>query len=400
MSFFKPPPHRAPYFPLLSSTINMAASNPQLDDATPPYSVIQPYTAEQLTARLRRPDNDYRPTPTTAHRHMDYRISHPPPADWLTRRHRDQPAMFRDSFGHTAWWTEEQQTAIRAYFKDWATDEQHPIRHLSGYVAWQSATVRCNKDADFSNHAMSYWLQQRSLRSSTDNVKHSAILYGAFLPTSAPVTQLVSCGPAGLGFHTYDLFRVAGMRTLNVIVGMQHCNTSVHVDQGAEAVWHLLLEGQKVWLVGRREDDAAMLATFPSDKKMAWYRLEASQREWIQDMGCMTIVQNPGDIIYMPAEWPHAVKHLTDTLALQSTMLQSWDSERALELMDFNTVEVQGNKYMTAMEWAVEHPAELGIEPGQLARMRVLLPWKLQQAGKKEEQKEGEEQGKRKKRKA
>ena len=405
MSLFKPPAHQPTQLSRYSPPLNMAAPAAQPTTPTPTYSVIQHYTAEQLTARLRHADNNHwRPPPRTTGRVMEYRVTHRPPADWLYRRHRDMPAMFRDSFGHTHWWTAEQQAAIRAYFTNWSTDEHHPIRQLGGYMSWQSSAERNKEvDAGFPNHLIEYWLKQRDLRSPTDMVKHAAILYGAFLPATAPVTQLVRRGPAGLGFHDYDLFLPAGMRTLNIIVGMQHCNTGVHVDQGAEAVWHLLLEGQKLWMVGRREDEAAMKAVFPPDKKLAWYRLERAQQDWMQDNGCMTIIQNAGDIIYLPAEWPHAVKHLTDTLALQSTMLQSWDSERALDLYDFTTNEMRNNpKYQTTMEWAVAHPEDSRIEGGQLARMSALLPWKLEQAKKeekKEEKKDGEEQGKRKKRK-
>ena len=103
---------------------------------------------------------------------------------------------------------------------------------------------------------------------------------------------------------------------------MQHCVTPAHDDGGEETGWHLLLEGQKVWLVGRREDAEAMLSELPPDRTMSWLRLEASQREWVRQHRCIMIVQSASDIVYLPAQWP-PVKYLTDTLALQCKMLQS-----------------------------------------------------------------------------
>ena len=135
-----------------------------------------------------------------------------------------------------------------------------------------------------------------------------------------------------------------------IIAGMQHCTTSAHEDEGAEAVWHLLLEGQKVWLIGRREDVEAMRTQLPPDETMSSGRLEASQREWVHHQRCIMVLQIAGDIICLPAQWPRTAKHLTDTLALQATMIQSWDSERALQLLDFTSSEVRSNdKYSAAM---------------------------------------------------
>ena len=90
------------------------------------------------------------------------------------------------------------------------------------------------------------------------------------------------------------------------------------------------------------------------------------------------IVQNAGDIIYLPAQWPHTVRHLADTLALQATMIQSWNSEWALQMLDLSSTEVRGNnKYSAAKECAVSHACEPDIPEGQAERMRVQLAQKL-----------------------
>ena len=259
---------------------------------------------------------------------------------------------------------------------------------------------------DFLNHTVGYWIDRLHKRSPGSTAAGS-IIYGAFLPVLSPATTALRPGPIGLGFHHHDLLHCIGSNTLNFIAGMQHCTTSAHVDEGAEAVWHLLLEGQKVWMMARREDVQAVRTQLPADKTMAWWRLEASQREWVHNQRCIMIVQNAGDIIYLPAQWPHTVRHLTDTLALQATMIQSWNSERALQLLDFSSGEVRGNsKYSAAMEWAVAHASELDIPAGQAERMRVQLAQKLavsraapeQSQQQQEEQKENENK-RRKKRK-
>ena len=248
---------------------------------------------------------------------MDYSVTRLPPADWLIRRHQDLPAMFRDSFGHTRWWSSEQQQAIRAFCKDWSSDPDHPIRRLKGYMTHSS--LKRTSTGDFLNHTVGYWIDRLHKRSPGSTAAGS-IIYGAFLPVLSPVATALRPGPVGLGFHHHDLLHCIGSNTLNFIAGMQHCTTSTHVDEGAEAVWYLLLEGQKVWMMARREDVEAMRTQLPADKTMAWWRLEASQREWVHNQRCIMIVQNAGDIIYLLAQWPHTVRHLTDTLALQGTM--------------------------------------------------------------------------------
>ena len=75
---------------------------PASADATAsPYSIVQTHDPASRPRRHQQPSvsahDDH-----AAQRIMDYHSTdRRPPADWLARRHRDLPAIFRDSFGHT-----------------------------------------------------------------------------------------------------------------------------------------------------------------------------------------------------------------------------------------------------------------------------------------------------------
>ena len=71
--------------------------------------------------------------------------------------------MFRDSFGHTRWWSSEQQQAIRVFCKDWSSDPDHPIRRLQGYMTHSSP--KRTSTGDFLNHTVGYWIDRLHKRS-------------------------------------------------------------------------------------------------------------------------------------------------------------------------------------------------------------------------------------------
>ena len=65
---------------------------------------------------------------------MKYDSASPPPDDWPLCRH-SLPAVFRSTFSYPAWWTAEQQQAIRAALDGWATSAvDHPLDGCYGYT--------------------------------------------------------------------------------------------------------------------------------------------------------------------------------------------------------------------------------------------------------------------------
>ena len=96
-----------------------------------------------------------------------------------------------------------------------------------------------------------------------------AVIYVVRLPALSPVLETLRHGPVGLGFGSHNLLQCIGASALTLLAGMQHSATPMHKDGGEEAEWSLLLEGQKVWLVGRREDTEALLAEMPAERTMS-----------------------------------------------------------------------------------------------------------------------------------
>ena len=312
------------------------------------------------------------PTLPIAHsRITSYCLPHsPPPPNWLSRRHRDCPAIFRDSFSHCQWWSEQQQTVIRDLFSGWSTKRHHPLRHLTGYTTNAASTRAWQRQkkgggyGGFQNHSLDYYINQLHKRSPTARRGH--ILYNITVPMSDECdfdTDILRTGPAGLHMHKYDLLHKVHFSPLSVIAGMQNTATSWHVDGGAESTWQLLLEGTKLWMVCRPEEWEAVQERFIDEDEptsMSWWRFSKEEKQWLVEHQCMLIVQHAGDILYLPASWPHAVKHTTDTIALHLPMVQSWDGEQAVRMTDFEQDDLQPH-FRRAYEYCVDHAQQLGV---------------------------------------
>ena len=146
-------------------------------------------------------------------------------------------------------------------------------------------------------------------------------------------------GPQHLNCTEYDVWTHSEYGTnLSLVAGQQNTYTALHVDGGSDSVWHLLVEGQKLWILARPESSAKAYASLPSNRTVEWKRITDGVEGWMVDERVMLVVQNAGDLIYIPRDWPHIVKHYTDTLAVSSNVLHAWDLPRALRGVDFTAM--------------------------------------------------------------
>ena len=315
----------------------------------PPLSVLVDDTSG-FTHRQRSSLTNLSSRYTTA---MDYTAQRPPPANWL-KRHADTPAIFRDTMASTVYWSDEQRNAIRAAFSGWR-DDDHPFHSLLGYTLPAATRIaQSRQDAAGAlhvrqNHTLRYWINHTRQR--TDAQRDGIILYGVRIseqPSAAPFLH----GPALLNPTQHDLYTHSAAGTdLSILVGQQHTYTALHIDHGDESVWQLLLEGQKLWVVGRPERASEMYAALPSERTVAWKRDTDGVEAWVVDQRTMVIVQNAGDIVYLPRGWPHVVRHYSDTLAISCSMLHAWDFADALRDQHFTALSASEYAlYQSAME--------------------------------------------------
>ncbi len=116
------------------------------------------------------------------------------------------------------------------------------------------------------------------------------------------------------------------------LLGPKRSGTCVHIDPLATSAWNTLIVGQKRWvlfpphvpkgvvkgkgLVRSDEDDEAVhyfSFILPRIKRKA-SMLKGMPK--YKDFCCFEFTQNPGETIYVPNGWWHAVLNITDTVAV------------------------------------------------------------------------------------
>jgi hypothetical protein len=261
-----------------------------------------------------------------------YDSLHPPPDNWLSNRHRTLPAVFRDTFSSHVFWSAEQQKALRDCFAGWDGDDSHSFHLLYGDVVPSATRVKpAQQRGNLQSHTVKYYIDHlRSRKPSTLGL----IIYNVKIH-NYHATQPFRFGPAICDFYAMDLYQCSPADTeLTMIAGMKNTWTPVHVDDGGDSTWSMAIEGYKVWIFGRAEQREAFSTYF--NRSFTWTQLQPADRQFLVSNHCIMIHQRPGDIVYVPCGWPHMVKHLTDTLSINSSLLNSWDAANALDAMDLN----------------------------------------------------------------
>ena len=262
---------------------------------------------------------------------MEYNGSNLPPPDWLFARH-GLPAIFRDSFDGTAWWTLEQKTAIKAALDRWASPTyDHPLHPCSGYIlpASTRATPAIQRD-NRQRHTLRYFIDRLHYTTST-----AGLILEEVDVSTHPSTVPFRAGPAGLDLHHFDVLHHSGHCTLALIAGMRKTWTRPRVDTAGRSVWQLLVEGKKLWILARPEKKEAMGRHFHDERTVRWSQFDTEDKAWLVDNRCLMVHQRAGDVLYIPQGWSHMCTHLSDTLTLQSNLIHSWDFASALSGLDF-----------------------------------------------------------------
>lgn len=136
---------------------------------------------------------------------------------------------------------------------------------------------------------------------------------------------------------SYDLFQRMGSQGYDnawpsLFIGRKGSNSKLHVDSGGTAFFMYLVSGRKRWIVYNRHErpflyESMHSATIFPDVLGKGQSEEAdnflSSRFPLlhRAEGAFEIIQEPGQLVYIPPDCPHAVENLDDTVGLAMNLV-------------------------------------------------------------------------------
>ena len=136
-----------------------------------------------------------------------------------------------------------------------------------------------------------------------------------------------------------DLYGIAGEKRRPpyrwVVIGPPRSGSSVHVDPLATSAWNALISGRKRWCLFPPTESSGLIK---SDLKPKRIGLDGESVTWFQKMyprtksyewrsqnkpAPMDVVQNAGEIMYVPDGWWHAVLNLDHTVAVTQNVVNA-----------------------------------------------------------------------------
>ena len=126
------------------------------------------------------------------------------------------------------------------------------------------------------------------------------------------------------------------------LLGPQRSGTCVHIDPLGTAAWNTLLAGRKRWVLfepgtSKRVATGSHLVKPGEDDEAVNYFVDILPRirATYPHARRIEVVQRPGDTLYVPAGWWHAVLNLDDTVAVTQNFVSrssfdgAWDRTRS-----------------------------------------------------------------------
>ena len=143
-----------------------------------------------------------------------------------------------------------------------------------------------------------------------------------------------------------DLFELVGEKRRPpyqwFLLGPQRSGTCVHIDPLGTAAWNTLLAGRKRWVLfepgtSKKVATGSHLVKAGEDDEAVNYFVDILPRirQTYPHARRIEVVQRPGDTLYVPAGWWHAVLNLDDTVAVTQNFVSrssfdgAWDRTRS-----------------------------------------------------------------------
>ena len=132
-------------------------------------------------------------------------------------------------------------------------------------------------------------------------------------------------------YFSEDLFKYVGHKRRPphrwVVFGPPRSGSSIHVDPLATSAWNALISGKKRWVLYPPNKGLTKPLLKPKGigldgESITWFQKAypiTQTREWSEVGGCpksFDVVQNAGEIMFVPDGWWHAVLNVTQTVAV------------------------------------------------------------------------------------
>jgi histone arginine demethylase JMJD6 len=118
-----------------------------------------------------------------------------------------------------------------------------------------------------------------------------------------------------------------------VFVGAAHTGSKLHTDVFNSSAWNVVVSGQKMWLFFPPEQ-----ASYLYDGAVDPFAPDLRQFPAFAQTRPLVCLQQPGEVVYTPSGWWHAVYNLTPGLSLTENFINESNYRQVLNyLRDRNT---------------------------------------------------------------
>ncbi|CAL1140067.1 unnamed protein product, partial [Cladocopium goreaui] len=112
-----------------------------------------------------------------------------------------------------------------------------------------------------------------------------------------------------------------------LLIGPRRSGSTLHKDPLGTSAWNALISGRKLWVLFPPGTPAEKLRPeVAADSAAAWFLLwwRRKREEW--PLEAIEFIQEPGEIVFVPARWWHAVLNLEDTIAVTQNFCNEWNA--------------------------------------------------------------------------
>eukprot|EP00435_Cladocopium_sp_Y103_P006823 s2793_g2.t1 len=102
-----------------------------------------------------------------------------------------------------------------------------------------------------------------------------------------------------------------------LLIGPRRSGSTLHKDPLGTSAWNALISGRKLWVLfppGTPAEKLRPEISAEADSAAAWFLLwwRRKREEWPKEFEAIEFIQEPGEIVFVPARWWHAVLNLEE----------------------------------------------------------------------------------------
>ncbi|CAE6966279.1 jmjd6-b, partial [Symbiodinium sp. KB8] len=118
-----------------------------------------------------------------------------------------------------------------------------------------------------------------------------------------------------------------------LLLGPRRSGSTLHKDPLGTSAWNALVFGKKLWVLFPPSTPPELLrpeadTDFSEESASCWFLhwwKSARARAWPERFTPIEFLQQPGEVVFVPARWWHAVLNLEDSLAVTQNFCNEWN---------------------------------------------------------------------------